>query len=63
MNIQYLKYAIEVEKNKSISKAAKNLYMGQPNLSRAIKELEDSLGIIIFERNSKGITVTPHGDV
>ncbi|MBR7101590.1 MAG: LysR family transcriptional regulator [Clostridia bacterium] len=62
MNIQYLKYAIEVEKNKSISKAAKNLYMGQPNLSRAIKELEDSLGIIIFERNSKGITVTPHGE-
>ncbi|MBQ9744791.1 MAG: LysR family transcriptional regulator [Clostridia bacterium] len=62
MNIQYLKYAIEVEKNKSISKAAKNLYMGQPNLSRAIKELEDSLGIIIFERNSKGITVTPNGE-
>ena len=62
MNIQYLKYAIEVEKNKSISKAAKNLYMGQPNLSRAIKELEDSLGIIIFERTSKGITVTPHGE-
>ena len=57
MNIQYLKYAIEVEKNKSISKAAKNLYMGQPNLSRAIKELEDSLGIIIFERKSKGIYV------
>ena len=62
MNIQYLKYAIEVEKNKSISKAAKNLYMGQPNLSRAIKELEDSLGIVIFERNSKGITVTPNGE-
>lgn len=62
MNIQYLKYAIEVEKNKSISKAAKNLYMGQPNLSRAIKELEDSIGIVIFERTSKGITVTPNGE-
>jgi len=62
MNIQYLKYAIEVEKNKSISKAAKNLYMGQPNLSRAIKELEDSLGIVIFERTSKGISVTPNGE-
>jgi DNA-binding transcriptional LysR family regulator len=62
MNIQYLKYAIEVEKNKSISKAAKNLYMGQPNLSRAIKELEDSLGIVIFERTSKGIAVTPNGE-
>lgn len=62
MNIQYLKYAIEVEKHKSISKAAKNLYMGQPNLSRAIKELEDSLGIVIFERTSKGIAVTPNGE-
>jgi len=62
MNIQYLKYAIEVEKHKSISKAAKNLYMGQPNLSRAIKELEESLGIVIFERTSKGIGVTPNGE-
>ena len=59
MNILHLKYAVEVAKTKSISKAAENLYMGQPNLSRAIKELEESLGIVIFERNTKGITVTP----
>ena len=38
MNLIHLKYAVEVEKTKSISKAAENLYMGQPNLSRAIKE-------------------------
>lgn len=62
MNIQYLKYAIEVAKQKSISKAAKNLYMGQPNLSRAIKELEQDLGIVIFERTSKGINPTPDGE-
>ena len=62
MNILHLKYAVEVAKTKSISKAAENLYMGQPNLSRAIKELEESLGIIIFERNTKGITVTPDGE-
>ena len=48
MNILHLKYAVEVAKTKSISKAAENLYMGQPNLSRAIKELEESLGITIF---------------
>lgn len=36
--------------------------MGQPNLSRAIKELETSLGITIFERSAKGMTVTPEGD-
>lgn len=58
----HLKYAVEVAKTKSISKAAENLYMGQPNLSRAIKELEDSLGIIIFSRTTKGISLTPDGE-
>ena len=62
MNLVHLKYAVEVAKTKSISKAAENLYMGQPNLSRAIKELEDSLGITIFSRTSKGISVTPDGE-
>lgn len=62
MNILHLKYAVEVAKTKSISKAAENLYMGQPNLSRTIKELEESLGITIFKRTSKGITTTSDGD-
>ncbi len=62
MNILHLKYAVEVAKTKSISKAAENLYMGQPNLSRAIRELEESLGIVIFERTTKGISVTPDGE-
>jgi DNA-binding transcriptional LysR family regulator len=61
MNILHLKYAVEVEKTSSINKAADNLFMGQPNLSRAIKELEDSLGIIIFKRTSRGMTPTPQG--
>ena len=63
MNIVHLRYAVEVDKTKSISKAAENLYMGQPNLSRAIKDLEDSLGITIFERSSKGIVTTMEGEV
>lgn len=62
MNLSHLKYAIEVAKTQSISKAAENLYMGQPNLSRAIKELEESLGITIFGRTTKGITLTPDGE-
>lgn len=62
MNLSHLKYAVEVAKTQSISKAAENLYMGQPNLSRAIKELEESLGITIFGRTPKGITVTPDGE-
>ena len=62
MNIIHLKYAVEIARTKSISKAASNLYMAQPNLSRAIKELEESLGVTIFKRTSKGITVTPEGE-
>lgn len=61
MNLLHLKYAVEVEKSRSISKAADDLFMGQPNLSRAIKELESALGITIFKRTSKGISPTPQG--
>ena len=62
MNILHLKYAAEIAKTGSLNKAAENLYMGQPNLSRAIKELESSLGITIFRRSSKGMVATPEGE-
>lgn len=62
MNIKHLKYALEVAKTGSINKAAENLYIDQPNLSRAIKELEADLNITIFERSSKGIIVTAEGE-
>ncbi|SHO44099.1 LysR family transcriptional regulator [Anaerocolumna xylanovorans] len=61
MNTLHLKYAIEVERTSSISQAAENLFMGQPSLSKAIKELEDTLGFTIFERTSKGVTPTRKG--
>lgn len=62
MNILHLKYAVEIEKTHSLNKAAENLYMAQPNLSRAIKELEESLGITIFNRTPRGMFVTPDGE-
>lgn len=62
MNILHLKYAAEIAKTGSLNKAAENLYMGQPNLSRAIRELESSLGITIFERSAKGMAATPEGE-
>lgn len=62
MNILHLKYAVEIAKTGSLNKAAENLYMGQPNLSRAIKELEANLGITIFERSPKGMVATPEGE-
>ena len=63
MNLLYLKYAVEVAACGSINKAAEKLYIGQPNLSRAIKELESSLGVNIFDRSSKGMEITPDGEV
>lgn len=61
MNTLHLKYALEVEKTRSISQAAENLFMAQPNLSKAIRELEDSLGYMIFDRTSKGVIPTRKG--
>lgn len=62
MNLLHLKYAVEVERTRSFTGAAANLFMSQPNLSRAIKELEESLGITIFKRTSKGIVTTTLGE-
>ena len=49
MNLSYLKYAVEVEKTGSITKAAQNFYMNQPHLSKIIRELERELGEDIFD--------------
>ena len=62
MNILHLKYAVETAKAGSLSKAAEALYMNQPNLSRAIKELESSLGISLFTRSARGVVPTPEGE-
>ena len=55
MNILHMKYAVEVARAGSINKAAETLIIAQPNLSRAIKELESDLGITIFDRSAKGM--------
>lgn len=62
MNILHMKYAVEVARVGSLSKAAENLILAQPNLSRAIKSLEAETGIKIFERTTKGMTLTPDGE-
>lgn len=62
MNILHMKYAVEVARTGSISKAAEKLYTGQPNISRAIKELENSLNITIFSRTPQGMIPTPMGE-
>lgn len=61
MNLQQLQYALEIEQCGSINKAAQNLYISQPALSRALRELEDEIGITLFERTSSGAAATHQG--
>ena len=61
MNTQHLQYVIEIERTRSISQAAENLFIGQPNLSRILHEMESALGYRIFERTSKGVRPTERG--
>ncbi|MGM9661372.1 MAG: LysR family transcriptional regulator [Faecousia sp.] len=63
MNTQQLQYLIEIERTRSISQAAANLYMGQPNLSRILRDTEASIGFAIFERTRKGVRPTEKGTV
>ena len=51
MNLMHLKYVVEIDKTRSISKAAENLYMGQPNLSRSIKELSRKNKVTCLSNN------------
>ena len=62
MDIQHLIYALEVHSCGSISKAAQKLFMAQPNLSNAIKHLEQETNTIIFKRTSRGIETTKEGE-
>lgn len=61
MTLQHLKYFIEIVNCGSISKAAKNLYVTQPSLSSAVKDLEKEVGIELFFRTPKGISLTTDG--
>src|SRR5690554_3511933 len=61
MNFTDLNYIIEIDRNQSISLAAKKLYVAQSNLSRSVKKLEKEFDIVIFERTPKGVTTTRDG--
>lgn len=61
MTLQQLKYVIAVVGCHSITEAAKQLFISQPSLSTAVKELENELGFEIFNRTSKGITLSSDG--
>ena len=61
MTLQQLKYVIEVADRGSITEAAKSLFIAQPSLSAAIRELEEETATTIFVRKSRGVLLTPEG--
>ncbi|MCD8090853.1 MAG: LysR family transcriptional regulator [Clostridiales bacterium] len=62
MTLQQLKYVIMVANKGSISEAAKSLFISQPSLTNAVKDLEEELNIRIFNRNNKGISISADGE-
>ena len=62
MTLTQLKYVITIAEAKSMNEAAKQLFISQPSLSSALRELEDEIGIEVFRRSNKGVFVTPEGE-
>lgn len=62
MTLMQLKYVVEVASAGTVSKAAENLYIAQPSLTASVKELENELGITIFNRTNKGVILTTEGE-
>lgn len=62
MTLAQLKYVITVAEATSMNEAAKQLFISQPSLSSAIKDLEEEIGIEVFIRSNKGVFVTPEGE-
>ncbi|MCD7866740.1 MAG: LysR family transcriptional regulator [Clostridiales bacterium] len=62
MTLAQLRYVITVAQTGSMNEAARKLYISQPSLSNAVKELEDETGVDIFRRTNRGISVTPEGE-
>ena len=62
MTLQQLKYIITVAEKGTVSEAAKTLFISQPSLTNAIKELENELQIEIFIRTNKGVIVSNEGE-
>ena len=63
MTLQQLKYVVTVAETGTISEAAQKLYLSQPSLTNAIKELEKEMNITVFDRTNKGISVSKDGAV
>ncbi len=62
MNFTQIRNVIAVAQAKSVSRAAEQLHVAQPSISKSIKALENELGILIFERTGTGMSLTTYGE-
>lgn len=62
MTLTQLRYAITIANANSMNEAARMLFISQPSLSSSIKELEEEIGVELFRRSNRGISVTPEGE-
>lgn len=63
MKLKYLEYFLVIADTGNITHAAQQLYLSQPNLTVAIKKLEEELGVTLFERQHKSVTLTAEGEL
>lgn len=63
MTLQQLKYLIAIVEEGSISKASKAMLVSQPSLSKSIFDLEKEMGIKIFKRTNRGVSLTEEGEI
>lgn len=61
MKIEQIQYILEIHKTGSISRAAQNFYTSRPNVSNALRNLENELGFEILERETTGVKFTKKG--
>ncbi|OYN77126.1 LysR family transcriptional regulator [Mycolicibacterium sphagni] len=62
MNLQQLRYAVALAETQSFTKAAESVFVVQSALSQQIRKLEDELGVQLFERTTRSVSLTPAGE-